>query len=158
LVIGVVAAALGAAGDDLLIPTLVLLFGADIKLTGSLSLTVPCLDGAAHIAGPAAQSPAVPKAPALPGTAAPLQATSGGVPWTMIVLAGSFGATWFVSTAFAAHLPQLLEALGATPNWAVAAAALVSPSAGGLACGGVWIATAAPPARLGSRDSRSASG
>ncbi len=33
-------------------------------------------------------------------------------PWTMIVLAGVFGATWFVSTAMAAHLPRLLEALG----------------------------------------------
>jgi uncharacterized membrane protein YfcA len=74
LVIGVVAAALGVAGGELLIPTLVLLFGADIKLADRLGLAVPCLGGAAHIAGPAAQSPAVPKAPALPGTAAPLQA------------------------------------------------------------------------------------
>ena len=40
LVIGVVAALLGAAGGELLIPTLVLLFGADIKLAGSLSLAV----------------------------------------------------------------------------------------------------------------------
>ena len=39
-VIGVVAALLGVAGGELLIPTLVLLFGADIKLAGSLSLTV----------------------------------------------------------------------------------------------------------------------
>jgi uncharacterized protein len=39
-VIGVVAAVLGVAGGELLIPTLVLLFGADIKLAGSLSLTV----------------------------------------------------------------------------------------------------------------------
>ncbi|HSI01915.1 MAG TPA: sulfite exporter TauE/SafE family protein, partial [Reyranella sp.] len=35
--IGVVAALLGVAGGELLIPTLVLLFGADIKLAGSLS-------------------------------------------------------------------------------------------------------------------------
>ena len=35
--IGVVAAVLGVAGGELLIPTLVLLFGADIKLAGSLS-------------------------------------------------------------------------------------------------------------------------
>jgi uncharacterized membrane protein YfcA len=40
LVIGLVAALLGVAGGELLIPTLVLLFGADIKLAGSLSLTV----------------------------------------------------------------------------------------------------------------------
>lgn len=38
--IGVVAALLGVAGGELLIPTLVLLFGVDIKLAGSLSLTV----------------------------------------------------------------------------------------------------------------------
>jgi uncharacterized protein len=39
-VIGMVAAVLGVAGGELLIPTLVLLFGADIKLAGSLSLAV----------------------------------------------------------------------------------------------------------------------
>ena len=35
-----VASLLGVAGGELLIPTLVLLFGADIKLAGSLSLAV----------------------------------------------------------------------------------------------------------------------
>jgi len=40
LVIGIVAALLGVAGGELLIPTLILLFGADIKLAGSLSLAV----------------------------------------------------------------------------------------------------------------------
>jgi uncharacterized membrane protein YfcA len=39
-VIGVVAALLGVAGGELLIPTLILLFGVDIKLAGSLSLAV----------------------------------------------------------------------------------------------------------------------
>lgn len=39
-VIGVVASLLGVAGGELLIPTLVLVFGADIKLAGSLSLAV----------------------------------------------------------------------------------------------------------------------
>jgi len=39
-VIGVVASILGVAGGELLIPTLVLLFGTDIKLAGSLSLAV----------------------------------------------------------------------------------------------------------------------
>ena len=40
VVIGIVAAVLGVAGGELLIPTLILLFGADIKLAGSLSLAV----------------------------------------------------------------------------------------------------------------------
>ena len=39
-VIGLVAALLGVAGGELLNPTFVLLFGADIKLAGSLSLAV----------------------------------------------------------------------------------------------------------------------
>lgn len=39
-VIGVFAALLGVAGGELLIPTIVLLFGLDIKLAGSLSLMV----------------------------------------------------------------------------------------------------------------------
>ncbi len=38
--IGIVASLLGVAGGELLLPTLVLLFGADIKLAGSLSLAV----------------------------------------------------------------------------------------------------------------------
>ena len=46
----------------------------------------------------------------------------------MIVLAGVFGATWFVSTAMAAHLPRLLQAMGSTPAVAVAAASLVGPA------------------------------
>jgi uncharacterized membrane protein YfcA len=40
LVIGVVASLLGVAGGEFLIPTLILLFGADVKLAGSLSLAV----------------------------------------------------------------------------------------------------------------------
>ncbi|KQP85458.1 permease [Methylobacterium sp. Leaf113] len=38
--IGVVAAVLGVAGGELLIPTLIILYGVDIKLAGSLSLAV----------------------------------------------------------------------------------------------------------------------
>jgi uncharacterized membrane protein YfcA len=38
--IGIVAALLGVAGGELLIPTFVLLFGLNIKLAGSLSLLV----------------------------------------------------------------------------------------------------------------------
>jgi hypothetical protein len=40
VVIGAVAAVLGVAGGELIIPTLILLFGIDIKLAGSLSLCV----------------------------------------------------------------------------------------------------------------------
>ena len=39
-IVGVIAALLGVAGGEFLIPTLVLLFGVDIKLAGSLSLAV----------------------------------------------------------------------------------------------------------------------
>lgn len=40
LVIGIIAAVMGVAGGELLIPTLILVFGTDIKLAGSLSLAV----------------------------------------------------------------------------------------------------------------------
>lgn len=40
VVIGLIAAVMGVAGGELLIPTIVLLFGVDIKLAGSLSLAV----------------------------------------------------------------------------------------------------------------------
>ena len=40
--IGVVAAVMGVAGGELLIPTIVLLYGVDIKIAGSLSLLSPC--------------------------------------------------------------------------------------------------------------------
>jgi MFS family permease len=62
-----------------------------------------------------------------PGTGETQPAASA-VPWTMIVLASVFGATWFVSTAMAAHLPRLLQAIGSTPTVAVAAASLVGPA------------------------------
>lgn len=39
-VIGIVASIMGVAGGELLIPTLALLFGVDIKLAGSLSLAI----------------------------------------------------------------------------------------------------------------------
>ena len=39
-IIGVVASLLGVAGGELLIPTLVLLFGLDLKLAGSVSLAM----------------------------------------------------------------------------------------------------------------------
>jgi hypothetical protein len=70
----------------------------------------------------------VPKAPPPAHEPAAGGAAPSVVPWTMIVLAGVFGATWFVSTAMAAHLPRLLEALGAPPASAVFAASLVGPA------------------------------
>ena len=65
--------------------------------------------------------------PHVPDTSHAAEAASG-LPWTMIVLASVFGATWFVSTAMAAHLPRLLQAMGSTPAVAVAAASLVGPA------------------------------
>jgi MFS family permease len=62
-----------------------------------------------------------------PEVAQPRDGASG-VSWTMIVLAGVFGATWCVSTAMAAHLPRLLQAIGSSPAVAVAAASLVGPA------------------------------
>src|SRR5690348_10553112 len=65
--------------------------------------------------------------PPAPVAAHPQEAASG-VPWSMVVLAGVFGATWFVSTAMAAHLPRLLQAMGSSQAVAVAAASLVGPA------------------------------
>ncbi|MCC5969241.1 MAG: MFS transporter [Pararhodobacter sp.] len=47
---------------------------------------------------------------------------------TMLLLAFVFAATWFSSTAMAAHLPGLLQAAGASPAAAIAAAALIGPA------------------------------
>lgn len=49
-------------------------------------------------------------------------------PWTAWALSYVFAATWFVSTAMAAHLPTLLVASGATFAGAVAIGALVGPA------------------------------
>jgi MFS family permease len=70
----------------------------------------------------------VPKVPPPQPVTVPVDAPSSGLPWTMIILACVFGATWFVSTALAAHLPRLLEAMGATPAAAIAAGALIGPA------------------------------
>lgn len=69
----------------------------------------------------------VPRVKAVPA-AEKASVEAGVVSWTMIVLATVFGATWFVSTALAAHLPRLLEALGLAPAGAVFAASLVGPA------------------------------
>lgn len=69
----------------------------------------------------------VPPAPP-PERAAALIATNTPARWAMIVLAGVFAATLFVAAAMAAHLPRMLQAAGATPAAAVAAAALIGPA------------------------------
>jgi predicted MFS family arabinose efflux permease len=72
-------------------------------------------------APPPAGSPAAAAAPAAaPLTPRPLLTT--------VVLAYVFAATWFVSTAMATHLPQLLQAAGATLAVAVGAGALIGPA------------------------------
>jgi MFS family permease len=70
----------------------------------------------------------VPRTHPRPAEKVPEQMADTGVPWTMIVLACVFGATWFVSTAMASHLPRLLEAMGSTPAIAIFAASLVGPA------------------------------
>jgi hypothetical protein len=47
---------------------------------------------------------------------------------TAAVLAYVFAATWFTSTSMATHLPQLLQAAGATLAVAVGAGALIGPA------------------------------
>ena len=69
----------------------------------------------------------VPPAPS-PERVETLGMAGGPAPWAMVVLAGVFAATLFVSAALAAHLPRLLQAAGATSATAVAAAALLGPA------------------------------
>jgi Sulfite exporter TauE/SafE len=82
-VIGVVAALLGVAGGELLIPTLILLFGADIKLAGSL-------------VGKLTASESV-VASALPFRASTVPFSTIAANWPIIVnlLAGSLVGAWF---------------------------------------------------------------
>ncbi len=73
---------------------------------------------------------AIPAAPTQP-PAPPRATTDTAVPTgrlAFVVLAFVIAVTWFVSTAMAAHLPRLLQAAGASPTAAIAAAALVGPA------------------------------
>jgi predicted MFS family arabinose efflux permease len=73
----------------------------------------------------------VPRAePMSPQPAAPPQrdGDDGAPTRAALLLAIVFAATWFVSTAMAAHLPRLLQASGATLAVAVAVGALVGPA------------------------------
>ncbi len=72
---------------------------------------------------PAVQSDPEAKVPQLPA-----EAQADGSSRAAILLAVVFAITWFISTAMAAHLPQLLIASGATVAAAVAAGALIGPA------------------------------
>ncbi len=60
--------------------------------------------------------------------AEPLAAGDGSATRTTVLLSYAFAATWFVSTAMAAHLPGILQAGGASLAAAVAVGALVGPA------------------------------
>ncbi|HWB48293.1 MAG TPA: MFS transporter [Stellaceae bacterium] len=72
----------------------------------------------------------IPKAPPeVPQTGRRAEADAAEPPRAaMLVLAFFFSTAWFVTGAMAAHLPRLLQAAGASPTEAVAAAALVGPA------------------------------
>jgi predicted MFS family arabinose efflux permease len=71
---------------------------------------------------------------AVPPAGAPAESTASDEPVpkhqrrAAFILAFVFAATWFVSTAMAAHLPQLLQAGGATLAAAIAVGALIGPA------------------------------
>lgn len=69
-------------------------------------------------------------------TAAEQAQTDGrsGAGLTMALLAFVFAATWFTSTAMAAHLPRLLQESGLSPTAAIGIAALVGPAQVGARC------------------------
>ena len=92
---------------------------AALHLCLGLPLNRFLIPGAAAKRPPATVAESAAGAPASEGTA-PRHA--------MALLAFVFAAAWFVTGAMAAHLPRLLEAAGATPAAAVAAAALVGPA------------------------------
>lgn len=77
---------------------------------------------------PKLPTPSVDESPALPGTMQTPDSVSPPARHVAWLLAFVFAATWFVSTAMAAHLPRLLQIGGATLAVAVAAAALVGPA------------------------------
>jgi predicted MFS family arabinose efflux permease len=73
--------------------------------------------------------PRVPQAatPSVP-TPTPVTAAAGSPLLPTVVLSFVFAATWFISTAMAAHLPQLMLASGSTLAQAVLVGALIGPS------------------------------
>lgn len=83
-----------------------------------LNLSLPSV-GAAPVGSEGASAAAGPGAAALTGA----RARRAG-----LLLATVFAATWFISTAMAAHLPRLLQASGAPLLTAVAVGALIGPA------------------------------
>ena len=83
-----------------------------------LNLSLPSAEKVQTIKAAAPASPVLVSQP--PAQAAP--------PSTSWLLAFVFGATWFTSTAMAAHLPQLLQANGVGLASAIAFASLVGPA------------------------------
>lgn len=92
------------------------LFWAGANLMIGLPLNRFCL--------PLGTQPIIPSS----GTQSPVDPTDGARRHAMVLLAFVFAATWFTSTAMAAHLPRLLQELGASAAAAIAAAALVGPA------------------------------
>lgn len=92
-----------------------------------LNLSLPRLPAVG--ADAADDGPAAPPATdAMPATAAASAAARAEERLTTVLLATSFAATWFISTAMAAHLPRLLQAGGASLATAVAVGVLVGPA------------------------------
>ncbi len=75
-------------------------------------------------AGAAGEAAATPSSTAVQ----PIDRSSPRAGLTTALLAYVFAATWFISTAMAAHLPRVLEMAGATLAVAVAAGAMVGPA------------------------------
>jgi MFS family permease len=104
---------------------------ASSLLNDALGWRETCLVWAAlHIIAGLPLNLLLPRPPPQPARAQ--HAPKDGVGWKprreMLLLALVFAAAWFVTGAMAAHLPRLLEAAGATPFTAVAAAALMGPA------------------------------
>lgn len=82
----------------------------------------------AHLPQAAKSGPAEVEQQVVPGEGATGAASTPPAPLASWLLAFVFAATWFTSTAMAAHLPQLLQSSGAGLGTAVAIGALVGPA------------------------------
>jgi predicted MFS family arabinose efflux permease len=69
----------------------------------------------------------IPKTPP-PASALVIEPSEPAPPGTMVLLAFVFAATWFVTSAMAAHLPLLMEATGASAAAAIFAGTLIGPA------------------------------
>jgi predicted MFS family arabinose efflux permease len=90
-----------------------------------------CSWGALHLVLGIPLNAMLPRAAPLalaPAASASATTTSREIERAGALLALAFAATWFISTAMAAHLPRLLQATGVTLATAVAIGALVGPA------------------------------